>query len=123
MTLDTVVEDPALLSAAVRTVLDAGANALVTTGFATKPENVEGTCDRVRVVPFAPIAQLLDRVQAVVTTGGSGTTLAALPRSTAGLRAAHVQPATQRGRSYGPGHPPHLKCSASVPPRTPCGQP
>jgi UDP:flavonoid glycosyltransferase YjiC (YdhE family) len=80
VTLGTVVEDPALLNAAVRGVLDAGADALVATGFATNPEDVEGPSDRVRVVPFAPIAQLLDRVQAVVATGGSGTTLAALSR-------------------------------------------
>ncbi|HEX3789011.1 MAG TPA: glycosyltransferase [Pseudonocardiaceae bacterium] len=80
VTLGTVVADPALLNAAVRGVLDAGADALVTTGFGTSPGDVEGPADRVRVVPFAPIAQLLDRVQAVVATGGSGTTLAALSR-------------------------------------------
>jgi UDP:flavonoid glycosyltransferase YjiC (YdhE family) len=80
VTLGTVVEDPALLNVAVRGVLDAGADALVTAGFATDPGDVEGPSDRVRVVPFAPIAQLLGRVQAVVATGGSGTTLAALSR-------------------------------------------
>jgi UDP:flavonoid glycosyltransferase YjiC (YdhE family) len=80
VTLGTVVEDLALLNAAVRGVLEAGANALVTTGFATNPADIVGPSDRVRVVPFAPIAQLLDRVQAVVATGGSGTTLAALSR-------------------------------------------
>jgi UDP:flavonoid glycosyltransferase YjiC (YdhE family) len=80
VTLGTVVEDLALLNAAVRGVLDAGADALVTTGFTARPEDVEGDPSRVRAIPFAPIAQLLDRVQAVVAAGGSGTTLAALSR-------------------------------------------
>jgi len=80
VTLGTVVEDLALLNAAVRGVLDAGADALVTTGFTVRPEDVEGDPGRVRAVPFAPIAQLLDRVEAVVAAGGSGTTLAALSR-------------------------------------------
>ncbi|WP_290058430.1 glycosyltransferase [Amycolatopsis solani] len=80
VTLGTVVEDPELLGAAVRGVLDAGANALVTSGFTVTPEQVGGEAGRVHVVSFAPISQLLDRVQAVVTAGGSGTTLAALSR-------------------------------------------
>ncbi len=80
VTLGTVVNDLALLNSAVRGVLDAGADALVTTGFSTSPEEVEGDPAQVHAVPFAPISQLLDRVQAVVTTGGSGTTLAALSR-------------------------------------------
>jgi UDP:flavonoid glycosyltransferase YjiC (YdhE family) len=80
VTLGTVVGDLALLNAAVRGVLDAGADALVTTGFTVRPEDVEGDPGRVRAVPFAPIAQLLDRAQAVVAAGGSGTTLAALSR-------------------------------------------
>jgi UDP:flavonoid glycosyltransferase YjiC (YdhE family) len=80
VTLGTVVDDLALLNAAVRGVLDAGADALVTTGFTSGAEVVEGDADRVRTIPFAPMAQLLDRVQAVVAAGGSGTTLAALSR-------------------------------------------
>jgi UDP:flavonoid glycosyltransferase YjiC (YdhE family) len=80
VTLGTGVEDLALLNSAVRGVLDAGADALVTTGFTARPEDVEGDPGRVRAVSFAPIAQLLDRVQAVVAAGGSGTTLAALSR-------------------------------------------
>ncbi|WP_020124393.1 glycosyltransferase [Streptomyces canus] len=80
VTLGTVVEDLTLLNAAVRGVLDAGADALVTTGFTVPPEAVESDPGRVRAVPFVPIGQLLDRVQAVVAAGGSGTTLAALSR-------------------------------------------
>jgi UDP:flavonoid glycosyltransferase YjiC (YdhE family) len=80
VTLGTVVQDQGLLNAAVRGVLEAGADALVTTGFTARPEEIEGDPDRVRAVQFAPIAQLLDRVQAVVAAGGSGTTLAALSR-------------------------------------------
>ncbi|MFJ4788653.1 glycosyltransferase [Streptomyces sp. NPDC088794] len=80
VTLGTVVEDIALLNAAVRGVLDAGADALVTTGLTLGPEGIEGDSDRIRAVRFAPIGQLLDRVQAVVTTGGPGTALAALSR-------------------------------------------
>lgn len=80
VTLGTVVDDLTLLNQAVRAALDAGADALVTTGFTAKPDDVEGDPDRVRAVPFAPMSQLLDRVQAVVAAGGSGTTLAALSR-------------------------------------------
>jgi UDP:flavonoid glycosyltransferase YjiC (YdhE family) len=80
VTFGTVVDDLALLNHAVRAVLDAGADALVTTGFTALPEDVEGAPGRVHAVPFAPIAQLLDQVQAVVAAGGSGTTLAALSR-------------------------------------------
>jgi UDP:flavonoid glycosyltransferase YjiC (YdhE family) len=80
VTLGTLVDDLALLNHAVRSVLDAGADALVTTGFTARPEDVEGDPDRVRAVRFAPIGRLLDRVQAVVAAGGSGTTLAALSR-------------------------------------------
>jgi UDP:flavonoid glycosyltransferase YjiC (YdhE family) len=80
VTLGTVVDDLALLNTAVRAVLDAGADALVMTGFTTGAEKIEGDSDRVRAVPFAPMAQLLDRVQAVIGVGGSGTTLSALSR-------------------------------------------
>lgn len=62
MTLGTVVEDLALLNAAVRGVHDADADALVTTGFTRRPGDVEADPGRVRAVGFAPIAQLLDRV-------------------------------------------------------------
>lgn len=74
------MQDLALLNAAVRGVLDAGVDALVTTGFTTRPEDITGDLDRIRAVPFAPIGQLLDRVQAVVAAGGSGSTIAALSR-------------------------------------------
>ena len=80
VTLGTVVEDLALLNAAVRGVLEAGADALVTTGFTARPEDVDDNPGWVHAIPFAPIAQLLDRVQAVVAAGGSGTALAALSR-------------------------------------------
>jgi UDP:flavonoid glycosyltransferase YjiC (YdhE family) len=80
VTLGTIVNDMALLNSAVRAVLDAGADALVTTGFTARPRDVEGDPDRVHAVPFAPISRLLDRVHAVVSAGGSGTALAALSR-------------------------------------------
>ncbi|WP_410604692.1 glycosyltransferase [Amycolatopsis sp. lyj-90] len=80
VTLGTVVEDLELLNSAVRGVLDAGADALVTTGFTATPEQIDGEAGRVHAIPFAPISQLLDKVQAVVAAGGSGTTLAALSR-------------------------------------------
>jgi UDP:flavonoid glycosyltransferase YjiC (YdhE family) len=80
VTLGTVVADLELLRSAVGAVLDAGADALVTTGFTATPEDLQADPERVRAVPFAPIGQLLDRVQAVVAAGGSGTTLATLSR-------------------------------------------
>ncbi|MGW3283438.1 glycosyltransferase [Streptomyces sp. NPDC001002] len=80
VTLGTVVDDVTPLNTAVRGVLDAGADALVTTGLTLSPEDIEGDSDRVRAVRFAPIGHLLDRVQAVVTAGDPGTALAALSR-------------------------------------------
>ncbi|MDP9798421.1 UDP:flavonoid glycosyltransferase YjiC (YdhE family) [Catenuloplanes nepalensis] len=82
VTLGTVVEDLPLLRTAVQAVLDAGADALVTTGFAATPADLGAVTDptRVRAVSFAPIAQLLDHAQAVLAAGGSGTTLATLSR-------------------------------------------
>lgn len=80
VTLGTVVDDLELLNSAVRAVLDADADALVTTGFTTRPEEIEGVPGRVHAVPFAPLGQLLDRVEGVVAAGGSGSTLAALSR-------------------------------------------
>jgi len=80
VTLGTVVDDLDLLRSAVGAVLDAGADALVTTGFTATPDDLRADPGRVRAVSFAPIGQLLDRVQAVVAAGGSGTTLATLSR-------------------------------------------
>ncbi|GIJ45371.1 glycosyl transferase [Virgisporangium aliadipatigenens] len=80
VTLGTVVDDLELLRSAVDAVLAAGANALVTTGFTTTPEDLKADPERVRAVSFAPIGRLLDRVRAVVAAGGSGTTLATLSR-------------------------------------------
>jgi UDP:flavonoid glycosyltransferase YjiC (YdhE family) len=80
VTLGTVVDDLDLLRSAVAAVLDAGADALVTTGFTATPDDLEADPQRVHAVSFAPIGQLLDRVQAVVAAGGSGTTLATLSR-------------------------------------------
>jgi UDP:flavonoid glycosyltransferase YjiC (YdhE family) len=80
VTLGTVVADLALLKSAVHAVLDAGADALVTTGFTATPEDLGADPERVRAVSFAPIGQLLDLAQAVVAAGGSGTTLATLSR-------------------------------------------
>lgn len=80
VTLGTVVDDLELLRSAVRAVLDAGADALVTTGFTATPDDLGAGSERVRAVPFAPIGQLLDRVRGVLAAGGSGTTLAALSR-------------------------------------------
>ena len=80
VTLGTVVADLDLLRSAVHAVVDAGADALVTTGFTAKPEDLDVDPERVRAVSFAPIGQLLDRAQAVVAAGGSGTTLATLSR-------------------------------------------
>ncbi|MDR7280127.1 glycosyltransferase [Catenuloplanes atrovinosus] len=81
ITLGTVVDDLPLLRTAVHAVLDAGADALVTTGLTATPADL-GITDptRVRAVSFAPIAQLLDHAHAVLAAGGSGTTLATLSR-------------------------------------------
>ena len=80
VTLGTVVDDLELLRSAVGAVLNAGADALVTTGFTATPDDLAADSERVHATSFSPIGQLLDRVQAVVAAGGSGTTLATLSR-------------------------------------------
>jgi hypothetical protein len=61
VTLGNVVDDLDLLRSAVRAVLDAGADALATTGFTKTPEDLKEDSERVRAVPFAPLGHLLDR--------------------------------------------------------------
>ena len=56
--------------------LDVGATA----GVLARPEDVPVSDPRVQVVPFVPLAELLQGVDLVVTHGGAGTTMAALSR-------------------------------------------
>jgi UDP:flavonoid glycosyltransferase YjiC (YdhE family) len=91
VTLGTIFSDARLLREVVGAVSSAGANVLVTRGFALTgtdsgdapepgrplaPEQ-EGS---VHHVAFVPMARLLDGMDAVVGAGGSGTMLAALAR-------------------------------------------
>jgi UDP-N-acetylglucosamine:LPS N-acetylglucosamine transferase len=55
------------------------ADIAVTAGLAPAPESFLASSGA-RVVPFAPLADLLNGVDAVVTHGGAGTTLGALAR-------------------------------------------
>lgn len=80
VTLGTVLDDRALLTAAVDAVLAADVNILVTSTPTASPESLAFDPARVQAVSFAPMGRLLDGVCAVVTVGGSGTTIAALSR-------------------------------------------
>jgi len=80
LTLGTVFDDPAMLGAAVDAVLAADVNIVVTTTPTASPQASALDPGRVQEVPFVPIGRLLQGVSAVVTVGGSGTTLAALSR-------------------------------------------
>ncbi|MEV7088891.1 nucleotide disphospho-sugar-binding domain-containing protein [Streptomyces sp. NPDC093085] len=103
VTLGTIFSEPELLRTVVDAVTAQNANALVTLGFGISRGPVgaapaggsadrgspdasdgavggtaSGTVGEARYVPFAPIRDLLDGVDAVVGVGGSGTVLAAL---------------------------------------------
>jgi len=80
VTLGTAVDDRTLLTAVVDAVLAADVNILVTSTLTTSPESLGFDPARVQAVSFVPIGRLLDGVRAVVTVGGSGTTIAALSR-------------------------------------------
>jgi UDP:flavonoid glycosyltransferase YjiC (YdhE family) len=83
VTFGSFFGDPSLVEDVVAG-MDAGpggldAEVVVTAGLAPAPESFLASSGA-RVVPFAPLADLLEGVDAVVTHGGAGTTLGALAR-------------------------------------------
>lgn len=77
VTLGTVFNDPALFGPLLAG-LDGRASALVTVGRDVDPAALGPVAGRVRVERFVPQAHVLPLAAAVVSHGGSGTTLGAL---------------------------------------------
>ena len=77
VTLGTVFNDPARFGALLGG-LDGRASALVTVGRDVDPAALGPLPERVRIERFVPQAHVLPRCAAVVSHGGSGTTLGAL---------------------------------------------
>ncbi len=77
VTLGTVFNSPAVLRVLLDG-LDGPFSALVTTGRSVDPAALGAASERVRVERFVPQAHVLPRCAAVVSHGGSGTTLGAL---------------------------------------------
>lgn len=78
-TLGTVWNRPAVLRVLLE-ALDGPFSALVTTGLNVDPADLGPAPPRVRLERFVPQAHVLARAVAVVSHGGSGTTLGALAR-------------------------------------------
>ncbi|MFD5745824.1 glycosyltransferase [Streptomyces sp. NPDC127033] len=87
VTLGTIFSDPDTLSATVAAVADAGVNVIATLGSslrhptasqASQEEAARAHSDRVRYVPFVPLAQLLEKADLVVGAGGVGTVVGTL---------------------------------------------
>ena len=76
----TAVADRGLLERTVASALQTGARLVVTTLSGIPADTFSFERDRVSVVEFTPIDDLLTGADAVITAGGSGTTLAALRR-------------------------------------------
>lgn len=70
--------DAALVGEVVRTVARLPVTVLVTSGPGVAPEALGPQPQNVRVIEYAPLADLLPQCAAVVCHGGSGTILAAL---------------------------------------------
>jgi UDP:flavonoid glycosyltransferase YjiC (YdhE family) len=77
VTMGTVYNDPQLFRPLLDG-LDGSAAALVTVGRNVDPAALAPLPERVRVEGFVPQAQILPRCDAVISHGGSGTTLGAL---------------------------------------------
>jgi UDP:flavonoid glycosyltransferase YjiC (YdhE family) len=82
VTFGSVFSEPAVVGAVVDGVTDSGldVDVVATAGVLARPEDVPVSDERVQVVPFVPLAELLRGVDLVLTHGGAGTTLAALSR-------------------------------------------
>jgi UDP:flavonoid glycosyltransferase YjiC (YdhE family) len=80
VTFGTYYAEPAVLGPLLKSLARLDVELAATLGPDGKAEDYDLDPQRVELVPFVPIAQLLDRVSAVVTHGGSGTTLGTLAR-------------------------------------------
>ncbi|NUP49589.1 MAG: glycosyltransferase family 1 protein [Catenulispora sp.] len=80
VTFGTVFADPAVVGPLLAALSELDVDLVATLGLDGKPQDYDLDPDRVTLVPFVPMAELLDSVSAVVTHGGAGTTLGALAR-------------------------------------------
>jgi UDP:flavonoid glycosyltransferase YjiC (YdhE family) len=80
VTFGTFFADPAVVGPLLKSLAGLDVDLSSTLGLDGKAEDYDLDPRRVELVPFVPMAQLLDGVSAVVTHGGAGTTLAALAR-------------------------------------------
>jgi UDP:flavonoid glycosyltransferase YjiC (YdhE family) len=78
VTFGTHFGDPAVVGPLLRELAELDVDLVATLGFTSKPEDYDLDPGRVEFAAFAPMAQLLEGVSAVVTHGGAGTTLGAL---------------------------------------------
>lgn len=76
----TVFGDPVVVGRLLRSLTALDVDLVATLGLDGKPEDYDLDPDRVELTPFAPLAQLLENVAAIVCHGGAGTTLGALAR-------------------------------------------
>ncbi|RKR92429.1 UDP:flavonoid glycosyltransferase YjiC (YdhE family) [Micromonospora pisi] len=80
VTFGTVFADPGVVAPLLRSLSALDIEIVATLGFDGKPEEYALDSERVRLVPFLPLAQLLENVSAIVGHGGAGTTLGGLAR-------------------------------------------
>lgn len=80
VTFGTHFGDPAVVGPLLRELAELDVDLVATLGFTSKPDDYDLDPQRVEFAAFAPMAQLLEGVDAVVTHGGAGTTLGALAR-------------------------------------------
>ncbi|QMU75046.1 glycosyltransferase [Streptacidiphilus sp. PB12-B1b] len=80
VTFGTHFADPAVVGPLLHALADLDVDLIATLGVDGKTDDYDLAPGRVDFAPFAPMAQLLEGVSAVVTHGGAGTTLGALAR-------------------------------------------
>lgn len=80
ITLGTVFNKAGTLSSVLDSIAPLDVNLIVTVGLGVDVRAVPVDSARAHVAGFVPLARILDDVDAVVTVGGAGTTLAALAR-------------------------------------------
>lgn len=80
LTLGTVFNKASTLSSVLDSLTALDVNLIVTAGPGADMDAIPVDPSRTHVVGFVPLARILDGIDAVVTVGGAGTTLAALAR-------------------------------------------
>jgi UDP:flavonoid glycosyltransferase YjiC (YdhE family) len=80
VTFGTFFGDPGVVGPLLKELSGLNVGLSSTLGLDGKAEDYDLDPQRVELVPFVPMSQLLDGVSAVVTHGGAGTTLGALAR-------------------------------------------